>query len=203
MTPGRTIEDILRDTEEAVLLLRSGDGLGTGFVVSAEGHILTCQHVIHSETIEMVSSNGKSWLAPVLAQDRLHDLAMLKIESIQAPCLVFADPISIRTGQRVYALGHPLGLDFTVSQGIISNRNRLVQGVSFLQTDVALNPGNSGGPILNEKGEVIGVANSMISLQHAQGLGFAIALRYIFAFASQLRIKLHRASEFTVAEESI
>ena len=200
MTPAPTIEDILRNAEDAVFLLRSGDGLGTGFVVSSEGHLLTCQHVIHSETIEVVSSSGKSWLASVLAQDRLHDLAMFKIDHLPAPCLPFADPISIRTGQRVYALGHPLGLDFTVSQGIISNRNRLIQGLSFIQTDVALNPGNSGGPILNEKGEVIGMANSMIALQHAQGLGFAIALRYIFAFASQLRIKLQRASEFTVTE---
>ncbi|MDY0091349.1 MAG: trypsin-like peptidase domain-containing protein [Candidatus Vecturithrix sp.] len=199
MTSGRSIEDVLRSAEDAVFLLRSGNGIGTGFVVSSDGHLLTCRHVIHSETIEIVSSNGDIWQSPVLAQDPLYDLAMLQISQLQVPCLTFADPISIQTGQRVFALGHPLGLDFTVSQGIISNRNRLIQGASFIQTDVALNPGNSGGPILNENGEVIGVANSMISIEHAQGLGFAIALRYIFAFASQLRIKLQRAREFTVA----
>ncbi len=82
MTSGRSIEDVLRSAEDAVFLLRSAHGIGTGFVVSSDGHLLTCRHVIHSETIELVSSSGEIWQSPVLAQDPLHDLAMLQIPQL-------------------------------------------------------------------------------------------------------------------------
>ncbi len=199
MTTELSIEEIIRNAEESVFLLRTGSGVvGTGFVISPDGHILTCNHVVDTETIEMVSSSGKSWMVPVLARDGINNLAMLKVDDLNAPYMVFADPISVNTGQKVYALGHPLGLDFTVSQGIVSNRDREIYGTSFVQTDVALNPGNSGGPIINERGEVIGVADSAISVPGTQGLGFVVAVRHVFAFSSQLRVNFKRTSMFKI-----
>ena len=89
-----------------------------------------------------------------------------------------------------------MGFDFTLSRGIISNRQRVRSGVSLVQTDVSLNPGNSGGPLVNEQGEVIGVASQI--LEGGQGLGFGIALQHIFAFTAQMRIPITRSQQFKV-----
>jgi len=143
---------------------------------------------------QVISEHGDRRSVEVLGKDETCDLAILCAESLIEPPLTFADPATIAEGQTVYALGHPLGLDFTLSRGIISNRQRVRSGISLLQTDVSLNPGNSGGPLVNEQGEVIGVANQI--LEGGQGLGFGIALQHIFAFAAQMRIPINKAQRF-------
>ena len=189
-----SLENIIQSIKVSILKVQSNAGNGTGFVVSKQGHILTCAHVLVGDRFQIISEHGYPRSVEVLGKDETCDLAILYAESLTEPPLTFADPATIAEGQTVYALGHPKGLDFTLSRGIISNRQRVRGGVSLLQTDVSLNLGNSGGPLVNEQGEVIGVANQI--LEGGQGLGFGIALQHIFAFAAQMRIPINRAQRF-------
>jgi len=189
-----SVEETINRLKPSVVRLQVGRSTGTGFVVSRDGHVLTCNHVASSAEAEVVSQSGRRWTTSVLAREPKCDLAMLQVKGISCDPVPFADPAGISEGQTVYALGHPLGLDFTVSRGVVSNRNRTTDGTTFVQTDVSLNPGNSGGAIVNEDGYAIGVADWII--EEGRGLGFAIALRHIFAFAAKLRIRLIRGCAF-------
>lgn len=191
-----SIEKIISKLKPSVFFLRGTSEIGTGFLISDRGHILTCNHIVEENSVQVINSQGSSLKASVVGRDSLTDLAILKIEEIEADPLSFADPITINEGQKVYALGHPSGLNFTVSQGIVSNRDRLRNGISHIQIDVSSDPGNSGGPIINERGEVVGIASSTIS--RSQGLGFAIAIRHILAFAAKLRVSVKQVSAFSI-----
>lgn len=185
---------MIQNLKSSILCLRDSGGIGTGFVVSEQGHIMTCNHVVSGERVEVISHRGDRWSVPVLGRNPSTDLALLQVEKIDAQPLFLADPTSLTEGQTVFALGHPLGLNFTVSKGIISSCHRIRNGISYVQTDVSLNPGNSGGPIVNERGEAIGIADKCLA--DSQGLSFAVALRHILAFAAQLRVKVKCASDF-------
>lgn len=189
-----SLEDIVQSIKASIFKVQSSAGNGTGFIVSNQGHIMTCAHVLVSDRFQVITEHGDRRTVEVLGKDEACDLAILYAESLPEPPLIFADPATITEGQTVYALGHPLGLDFTLSRGIISNRQRARSGISLLQTDVSLNPGNSGGPLVNEKGEVIGVASQ--TLEGGRGLGFGIALQHIFAFAAQIRIPIKKVQRF-------
>ena len=180
----------------SVLRLQNSQGIGTGFAISEQGHILTCNHVVSEELVEVISPQGDRWKVPLIGRSPNSDLAMLQVPNLEQPPISLADSVEILEGQTVFALGYPLGLEFTVSKGIVSNRNLVRNGLSYVQTDVSLNPGNSGGPIVNERGEVIGIANRAIA--ENQGLGFAVALRHVLAFASQLRVTVKRAIAFPI-----
>jgi len=161
---------------------REVKGLGTGMLMDAQGHILTNYHVASGASkIEVLLANGHTYPAQVVGTDPKTDLAVIKIDAKEAlPSVTFGDSDAVAVGQWVVAIGHPRGLDQTVTQGIISAKHR--RGISdpssyqdFLQTDAAINPGNSGGPLLNLQGEVIGV-NAAIASQTGsfEGIGFAI-----------------------------
>jgi len=195
MPEARSAEEMIRNAKRSVVYIRDDEGAGTGFFVSPQGHVLTCNHVVAGDMMRVQSSLGEWTEARVVARDPLHDLAILQGPSGSIP-LTLSDPKAIAEGQTVFALGHPMGLDFTVSRGVVSSVNRIVRGVAFLQTDVPMNPGNSGGPIVNDNGEVVGVADWGFS--EGRGLGFAVALRHVLAFAAQLRIPLKRAQAFNV-----
>jgi len=190
-------EEMIRVAKASVIRLCDEEGVGTGFFVSGSGHVLTCHHVVSGGSAQAQLAFGDCVEARILARDTANDLAILKCDVMEAAPLTLADPTTIAEGQTVFALGHPLGLNFTVSRGVVSSVNRIVRGVSFLQTDVPLNPGNSGGPIVNERGEVLGVANWGFS--EGRGLGFAVSVRHIFAFAAQVRVPLLRARAFSIA----
>jgi len=192
-----SVEEMIRVAKASVIRLCDDEGAGTGFFVNESGHVLTCHHVVSGGSAQAQLAFGDCVETRVLARDAANDLAILKCDVMKVAPLTFADPTTISEGQTVFALGHPLGLDFTVSRGVVSSVNRIVRGVSFLQTDVALNPGNSGGPIVNERGEVLGVANWGFS--EGRGLGFAVSVRHIFAFAAQLRVPILRAHAFPIA----
>ncbi|MFH0813331.1 MAG: DegQ family serine endoprotease [Pseudomonadota bacterium] len=157
-------------------------GLGTGMVMDEEGHILTNNHVVGGATeIKVLLSNGKQYPAKVVGTDPKTDLAVIKIETTETlPHVTFGDSDKVEVGEWVVAIGHPRGLDQTVTQGIISAKHR--RGITdpstyqdFLQTDAAINPGNSGGPLLNLQGEVIGVNAAIVSQSGgSEGIGFAI-----------------------------
>lgn len=191
------IEEMVESVKASVLFLENPGSLGTGFIMSANGHVLTCDHVVSGESMKGTLASGQSTRLELLARESSCDLAILRTDATFAPSLGFADPLSIREGQTVYALGHPLGFGFTVSRGVVSSCHRVVNGISHVQTDAPLNPGNSGGPIVNADGEVIGVANGVIHESH--GLGFALALRYVFAFAARLRLPVERANLLRLA----
>jgi serine protease Do len=157
-------------------------GLGSGMIIDAQGHILTNNHVVgNASEIEVLLSNGNRYTAKLVGADPKTDLAVIKIDVKEAlPYVSFGDSDNMDVGYWVIAIGHPRGLDQTVTQGIISAKHR--RGIldpnnyqDFLQTDAAINPGNSGGPLLNLQGEVIGV-NTAITSQSGgfEGIGFAI-----------------------------
>jgi Do/DeqQ family serine protease len=157
-------------------------GLGSGVIIDAQGHILTNYHVVGGATeIQVTLSDGKQYSAKVVGTDPKTDLGVIKIDAKRTlPFVTFADSDKVQVGQWVVAIGHPRGLDQTVTQGIISAKHRT--GITnpsdyqdFLQTDAAINPGNSGGPLLNLQGQVVGI-NSLIASESGgfEGIGFAI-----------------------------
>ena len=170
-------------------------GMGSGFVVSSDGLILTNAHVVEgSDQVKVTLKNGETYDGKVMGTDSLTDVAVIKIEAEELPAVTFADSDSLQPGEWAIAIGNPLGLDNTVTTGIVSATGRTSaqvgvadKRVSFVQTDAAINPGNSGGPLLNARGEVIGINTAII--QNAQGLGFAIPVNAARDIAEELIAK--------------
>ncbi|MGJ3245743.1 MAG: HhoA/HhoB/HtrA family serine endopeptidase [Elainellaceae cyanobacterium] len=167
-------------------------GVGSGFVMDRDGHIITNAHVVDgADTVDVTLKDGRSFAGTVLGTDPITDIAVVQIEADDLPTVTLSDSNQIRPGQWAIAIGNPLGLDNTVTAGIISATGRTSgevgvpdKRVDFIQTDTAINPGNSGGPLLNERGEVIGVNTAII--QGAQGIGFAIPINTVQDIADQL-----------------
>lgn len=167
-------------------------GMGSGFVVSSDGLILTNAHVVEgSEQVKVTLKDGKTYQGKVMGTDPLTDVAVIKIEARGLPAVTFADSDTLQPGEWAIAIGNPLGLDNTVTTGIVSATGRSSaqvgvadKRVSFIQTDAAINPGNSGGPLLNAQGQVIGINTAII--QNAQGLGFAIPVNAARDIAEEL-----------------
>jgi serine protease Do len=172
-------------------------GLGTGMIIDREGHILTNNHVVAGATeIQVLLDNGKQYRAKLVGTDPKTDLAVIKISASEPlPHVTFGDSDKAEVGEWVVAIGHPRGLDQTVTQGIISAKHR--RGIldpstyqDFLQTDAAINPGNSGGPLLNLEGEVIGVNAAIASASGgSEGIGFAIPSNMALHIAKTLIVR--------------
>ena len=149
---------------------------GSGVIVSKEGHIVTNLHVVNNASaVQVQLADGRTLPAKFVGADGPSDIALLKIEGEGLQPLPFGNSDKVNVGQMVFAVGNPLGLQETVTQGIISAKGRRALSEAaneFFQTDAAVNPGNSGGPLVNLEGEIIGINNS-ISPQ-GQGIGFAI-----------------------------
>ncbi len=169
-------------------------GLGSGMIMDAQGHILTNHHVAGGATkIEVILSDGRHFPAKLVGTDPKTDLAVIRISAPgPLPHVTFGDSDKVEVGEWVVAIGHPRGLDQTVTQGIISAKHR--QGITdpnsyqdFLQTDAAINPGNSGGPLLNLRGEVIGVNAAIVSESGGfEGIGFTIPSKMAVHIAKTL-----------------
>ncbi|HLO51088.1 MAG TPA: HhoA/HhoB/HtrA family serine endopeptidase [Kamptonema sp.] len=170
-------------------------GTGSGFILSAEGRIVTNAHVVSgADTVKVTLKDGREFEGKVQGVDPLTDVAVVKINVKRLPTVVMGSTDNIVPGQWAIAIGNPLGLDNTVTVGIISATGRTSSQVGipdkrvrFIQTDAAINPGNSGGPLLNDSGEVIGI-NTAIRAD-AQGLGFAIPIETALRVANQLFAK--------------
>ena len=156
-------------------------GMGSGFIVDANGVILTNAHVVADADEVMVRLVDKrEFKAKVLGSDKTTDIAVLKIDAADLPVVKIGNPASMKVGDWVVAIGAPFGLENTVTSGIVSAKGRSLPGdaaVPFIQTDAAVNPGNSGGPLFNLKGEVVGVNSQIFSRSGGfQGLAFAVPI---------------------------
>jgi serine protease Do len=166
-------------------------GIGSGFLIADNGLIVTNNHVVAgANELTVTLSDGRKFKGKVMGTDPGSDIALVKIDATRLPHLNLADPKGLRVGQWTVAIGSPLGLQRTVTAGILSAMNREVSvndRVGFLQTSAPINPGNSGGPLLNMRGEVIGVNTAVAA--HAQGIGFAVPVSTLERVVPQLEAK--------------
>jgi serine protease Do len=156
-------------------------GLGSGFIVSEDGLILTNAHVIaHARDVVVKLTDRREFHAQVLGSDPRTDIAVLKIDASHLPAVAIGNPGELQVGQWVLAIGSPYGFENSVSAGVVSAKGRSLpdgSGVPFIQTDAAVNPGNSGGPLFNARGEVVGINSQIYSRTGGfQGLSFAIPI---------------------------
>ena len=167
---------------------------GSGFIVSADGYIVTNAHVVESaDEVRVRLTDRREFVAKVVGSDKRTDVAVIKIDAKDLPRVVIGDPEKLKVGEWVVAIGKPFGLENTMTAGIVSAKGRdLPQEnlVPFIQTDVAINPGNSGGPLFNLRGEVVGI-NSLIYSRSGgyMGLAFAIPIDVAMNTVNQLRDK--------------
>ena len=188
----RTIEQCVAEVGEAVVKVSSPAGMGSGFFINEQGYLITNYHVVERETkieVTVFKKAKDGFNKKVFKGIRIEainpfvDLALLKVEDLGDMQVKFAylgDVDEIELGEGVFAIGNPLGLERTVTNGVISTTNRAFEGLIYLQTDAAINPGNSGGPLFNLSGEVIGVTNK--GYIFFGGLGFAIPVDYVKHF---------------------
>jgi len=163
----------------SVVLIKTASGLGSGFVAGKDGRVATSLHVLASGgPITVVLSDSRELTdLEVMATDEIHDLAVLRVRGLKTVALPLGDSASVRAGERVVAIGHPLGLDHTVSDGLVSAIRELTPKLSLLQISAPISPGSSGGPLLNDRGEVIGVAT--LVLVKGQNLNFGIPINAV------------------------
>ncbi|MBA7698737.1 Periplasmic serine endoprotease DegP [subsurface metagenome] len=154
---------------------------GSGFIISSDGYILTNNHMVEgAEKIEVELADGRKFTAEVIGADRDSDVAVVKIDARSLPCLELGDSEALEVGEWVLAIGNPLGLSHTVTAGIVSAKGRSGFGLAtlenFIQTDAAINFGNSGGPLINLDGKVIGINTAIYGSSGNIGIGFAIPI---------------------------
>lgn len=203
--PEHSVRDLVNQLGEAVVQVRTPSGLGSGFFINDDGFLMTNFHVIEGETqisVEVYHQRAgqlerKTYKqVRIVAMNKFADLALLKIEDKDAPRFKYT-PIGrsdlLSVGERVFAIGSPLGLERTVTEGILSTKTRPMGGELYLQTTAQINPGNSGGPLFNLSGEVVGVTNMKITF--GEGLGFAIP-------AESVRFFLDHRDAFAYSNEN-
>lgn len=175
---------IIEDVIKAVVSIRTDTGQGSGVFFRSDGYIITNKHVVEdASAIVVIDYDSRRYSVSAIGLAPDIDLAILKVEGNGFEYLEFADSSRIRVGERVIAVGNPLGLSFTVTEGIISAVGRRIRGVDYIQTDVPINPGNSGGPLVNARKEIVGINTFIVA--NTQGLGFAIPSDTVAEFADQ------------------
>jgi serine protease Do len=188
----KAVRELVEDLGEAVVQVRTPAGLGSGFFINADGYLMTNFHVTegeiqisvevyHLKEGQLTRTSYKQ--VKIIALNKFADLALLHIEDKGAPrfaSVVLGDADQLAVGESVFAIGSPMGLERTVTQGIVSTKTREFEGTLYLQTTAQINPGNSGGPLFNLRGEVVGVTNMKITF--GEGLGFAIPIEAVKYF---------------------
>ncbi len=194
----REVPELVKRFGEAVVMIRNPGGLGTGFLTSREGHLVTNYHVVENHTqlratmFRRVAGAGQAGFEKVefrkvkiVALQPLRDLALLQLDAAEADGrlpepVVINDRDDLRVGDMVFAIGNPLGMERSVTQGIVSSTTRTIDQLRLIQTDAAINPGNSGGPIFNARGEVVAVACAGAAV--FDGLAFGIPASELIDF---------------------
>ena len=188
---GEDFSGIIDSAVPSVVTIRTNSGQGTGFIVDSDGYIVTNAHVIAdsngnlASNIQAITSDSNARSATFIGYDGELDIALLKISGTWN-ALEFGNSEDISVGEKVIAIGNPLGLQFSVSQGIVSAIHRTgSNGLdAYIQTDAALNPGNSGGPLIDVNGKVIGINNFKIG--GGENLGFALESNYIIEAVNKI-----------------
>lgn len=191
--PTRSVKELARQFGKGLVLVQTPSGLGSGFIINDRGMAVTNHHVIEHETRLAVTIFQKSAQGElvrrridevqILATNPFFDLALIQIpkqSDLSFKPVFLAKKNEVREGDEVFAIGNPLGLERSVSQGIVSTRNRNFGGLTYIQMTAEINPGNSGGPLFNLQGEVVGVTNMKLAV--GEGLGFAIPIAYVKHF---------------------
>lgn len=194
--PGGSIKALAEKLGAGVVLVQTPSGLGSGFITDVEGHVVTNYHVVEQETqiaviLYQKQADGSFRRqrikdVKIIALNPFFDLALLQIpkqDDVPFEPVYLSEDAEYREGDVVFAIGNPLGLERSVSQGIVSTRTRNFEGLVYIQTTAQINPGNSGGPLFNARGEVIGVTN--MKLAFGEGLGFAIPVAYVKSFLDE------------------
>lgn len=200
------VNELVKNFGDSVVMVKTPSGLGSGFFINDEGYLITNYHVIERETNITVSifdrsANGyerkELKKVRIIALHPVRDLALLQVDaeeakSVKIKPVVLAEGDGVDVGSLVFAIGNPLGLERSVSQGIVSSKTRSIGYLRFIQTDAAINPGNSGGPLFNARGEVIGVACA----GHAMfaGLAFGIPVEELISFLENKDTYLYDSS---------
>ena len=191
-TQANDVQGLVKQLGQAVVQVRTPEGLGSGFFVNPDGYLITNFHVIEGETeisVEVYSQEDGQLeretykQVRIIAINKFHDLALLHIEDKNAPkfkYVTLGSSDALNVGDSVFAIGSPMGLERTVTEGILSTKTREMEGELYLQTTAQINPGNSGGPLFNLAGEVVGVTNMKILF--GEGLGFAIPVELVKNF---------------------
>jgi serine protease Do len=191
--PRRPVGELSKRFEEGVVMVKTPGGLGSGFIIDENGYVITNFHVIEGETritLNIFRREGGAYRnekiedVRIIATNAFLDVALLKFdppEGMTVTTVYLNEEDKFAEGDTVFAIGNPLGLERTVSQGIISKTNRREgDGLLYVQTTTQINPGNSGGPLFNDRGEVIGITNA--GYMFAEGLNYAIPVRYVVDF---------------------
>ena len=181
-------------------------GLGSGFIISADGYVMTNHHVVDgADEIYVTLTDKREFKAKLIGSDKNTDVALLKIDAANLPVLPIGDPNKLRVGEWVLAIGSPFGLDNTVTAGIVSAKARETGDyLPFIQTDVAVNPGNSGGPLINMDGQAVGINSQIYSRTGGfMGISFAIPINVAVNVADQLKAtgKVQRGQLGVVIQE--
>lgn len=190
--PDKSVRDLVNQIGEAVVQVRTPSGLGSGFIINQDGYLVTNFHVIEGETQISVAvyHQRDGQLEPkvykqvrIVAINKFQDMALLKIDdkdALKFKYVLLGSADNLAVGESVFAIGSPLGLERTVTEGILSTKTREFEGELYLQTTAQINPGNSGGPLFNMAGEVVGITNMKITF--GEGLGFAIPIEGVKFF---------------------
>ena len=179
--------EVIEDAIKSVVTIKTNVGQGSGFIIADNGYVVTNAHVMQGATAAaVITYDGKIHSVSRIGENTDMDIILLKIDNSNYDPLILGDSDEIQIGEKVIAIGNPLGLQFSVSEGIISAVNREGENGlnAYIQTDAALNSGNSGGPLIDVNGEVIGINNFKIS--DSESLGFALESNYIKTIINEI-----------------
>ncbi|HEY3251671.1 MAG TPA: trypsin-like peptidase domain-containing protein [Ignavibacteria bacterium] len=203
------VQEIINKFQPIIIQIATPQGTGTGFYVKHENLIITNDHVVKGNSEVVISGRAlPKQMSPVLFNDSKYDLAFVRVpDGSEMPDMHLAVGQQVHDGETVIAIGHPYGLNYTATEGIVSKAKRLQRGINYIQIDAAINPGNSGGPLVNSNGEIVGVNTFIIA--GGDNLGFALPVEYVAEdlndyrqFFGKYALKCPSCS-FMVTEENI
>jgi serine protease Do len=180
---------------ESVFVVYSGNSLGSGFAIGKDC-IITNAHVIDNPNKVIIKTySGNEYSAFVIGLNQEQDIAILGVKGIEFPYLKIADSSLLKTGADIYAIGAPKSMAYTLTKGIISALNREIRGNKYIQIDAAINEGNSGGPLLNDSGEVLGM--NTLKMSNSEGIGLAIPMETVISFLTNLNLDIDESGNIT------